>query len=379
MRYYNTERIRKTDSIYNFVIGERSNGKTTAVLRDIVDDYYRTGRKGAVVRQMEIDIQGHKGGSLFNGLEAGNMISELTDDEWSGVKYKNRAYYFTKRDPETNEVTASAEPFCYIFAISQSTHYKGNSYPNIGTIMFDEFMRMDSMYLQDEVFQFLNLVSTLVREKADAKIFMVANTVSWNSPYFTTMRLREVSKMKPGDLQVFDFNDGKYDVKIAVEYCENTADYGGKDSDVYFTFVNDDRVRMITDGTFAVPEYPKCPHSFRSRDILCTYWFQTDDKTIRGRLIHPARDQLFVFCETVHDEIFEAYADERRDLFYSRKFTGEINHFTDPLIPYSYPGCSYLVSALQASRMFFDNSETGENLMYFINQASGNTIMNLKS
>lgn len=47
MRYYTTQAIRSKGAHYNFVIGERSNGKTTAALCDILSDYYQNGRKGA--------------------------------------------------------------------------------------------------------------------------------------------------------------------------------------------------------------------------------------------------------------------------------------------------------------------------------------------
>src|SRR5699024_2860422 len=145
------------------------------------------------------------------------------------------------------------------FAVSQATHYKSNSYPNVGTIMFDEFMRADHVYLVDEVVQFLNLVSTIVREKDDATIFLIANTVSWNSPYFKKFGLRDISKMKPGDLAEFTYKKKRATgedivMRIAVEYCQDTASYGGKASDVYFV-IDDDRVNMITDGSFAIPEY----------------------------------------------------------------------------------------------------------------------------
>ena len=140
MKYYELDNILTKKAHYNFVIGERSNGKTTALLRHIVRDYYETGRRGAIIRQMEEDIKGHKGASLFSGMIEGGMIDELTDGEYQGVKYFNRAYYLGKQD-EMDNWNYEKEPFAHIFALSQSLHYKSNSYPNVGTIMFDEFMR----------------------------------------------------------------------------------------------------------------------------------------------------------------------------------------------------------------------------------------------
>lgn len=380
MRYYDTTEIRTAGAHYNFVIGERSNGKTTAVLRDIIEDWHKTGRHGAIVRQMEEDIKGHKGASLFSGVVAGDMVSELTEGKYHRIHFRNRAYHMVSIDDDGVEHVMK-EPFAHIFAVSQAVHYKSNSYPNVGTIMFDEFMRADHVYLVDEVVQFLNLVSTIVREKADATIFLIANTVSWNSPYFKKFGLKDIAKMSPGDLATFDYKKKRSTgedivMKVAVEYCTDTSSYGGKASDVYFV-VDDERVNMITDGNFAIPEYPRCPRSFDNSNVKCTYWMHlTDGSIIRSRLI-KAETELFVFSDFVEDWVYQRIRDERRDIFYSTEFSAQRNHYTCPIVRYSDDRTRYLVDAFAANRMFFENNEVGENLMYFAGETKKRSIMTL--
>lgn len=379
MRYYDTDEIRKIGAHYNFIIGERSNGKTTALLRDIISDWHRNGRKGAVVRQMEMDIKGARGASLFSGVVAGDMVRELTDGEWSGVKFAGRAYYLTK-ETDTGEVVVQKEPFAHIFAVSQGLHYKSNSYPNVGTIMFDEFMRADHVYLVDEVVLFLNLVSTIVREKDDAKIFLIANTVSWNSPYFKKFGLKDISKMRPGDLANFDYKRKRPTgedivMKVAVEYCTDTASYGGKASDVYFV-VDDDRVAMITDGNFAIPVYPQCPHSFTIKNVKATYWIETGEEVLRARLLKVGRD-VFVFVETYDDERYAALSDERRDIFYSLDFSPRRNHYTDLMTRSTDRRTHWFAESVLANRIFFQSNETGENFMYHLKISQDRSVTNL--
>ena len=393
MKYYELDNILTKKAHYNFIIGERSNGKTTALLRHIVRDYYETGRRGAIIRQMEEDIKGHKGASLFAGVVDGGMIAELTDDEFQGVKYYNRAYYLGKQD-EMGQWTYEKEPFAHIFALSQSLHYKSNSYPNVGTIMFDEFMRQDHVYLVDEVSLFLNMVSTIVREKADATIFLVANTVSWNSPYFKVFGLKNVSQMKPGDLATVEFKRKRptgieIATTIAIEYCENTAEYGGKASDVYFN-VDDPRVTdMITDGSFVVAAYPKCPHHFSSKNVKLTCWILADEKILRVRLMKVGRE-VFFFVDIIDKlvklpgekigsmqpdwERYEALRDKRRDLVYSLEFTSDRSHYTNPAMPYSDRRTRFLPDALRANRIFFESDEAGAELMYYIAQANKHSV-----
>ena len=396
MKYYELDNILTKKAHYNFIIGERSNGKTTALLRHIVRDYFETGRRGAIIRQMEEDIKGHKGASLFAGMIDGGMISELTDDEFQGVKYYNRAYYLGKQD-EMGQWTYEKEPFAHIFALSQSLHYKSNSYPNVGTIMFDEFMRQDHVYLVDEVSLFLNMVSTIVRDKADATIFLVANTVSWNSPYFKVFGLKNVSQMKAGDLATVEFKRKRptgieIATTIAIEYCENTAEYGGKASDVYFN-VDDPRVTdMITDGSFVVAAYPKCPHHFTIKNVKLTCWILTDEKILRARLMKVGRE-VFFFVDIIDKlvklpgekigsmqpdwERYEALRNKRRDLVYSLEFTSDRSHYTNPTTPYSDRRTRFLPDALRANRIFFESDEAGAELMYYIAMANKHSITSL--
>lgn len=395
MKYYELDNILAKNAHYNFVIGERSNGKTTAVLRHIVRDYYETGRRGAIIRQMEEDIKGHKGASLFAGMISAGMIDELTDGEFQGVKFHNRAYYLGRQN-EMGEWIYEKEPFAHIFAVSQAIHYKSNSYPNVGTIMFDEFMRQDHVYLVDEVVQFLNLVSTIVREKNDAIIFLIANTVSWNSPYFKKFGLKNVSQMKPGTIATVEYKrkrpTGKELVMtVAIEYCENTASYGGKASDVYF-LIDDERVNMITDGSFAIPSYPPCPHHFTAENVKLTCWVISDETILRCRLMKVNRE-VFFFVDTIERfmrqpgetvgsmqpdwERFNILLDKRRDLVYSMEFSSDPSHYTNPAMPYADRRTRWFPDALRANRVFFESNEAGEELMYYLTQAQKHSITTL--
>jgi hypothetical protein len=395
MKYYELDNILAKNAHYNFVIGERSNGKTTAVLRHIVRDYYETGRRGAIIRQMEEDIKGHKGASLFAGMISAGMIDELTDGEFQGVKFHNRAYYLGRQN-EMGEWIYEKEPFAHIFAVSQAIHYKSNSYPNVGTIMFDEFMRQDHVYLVDEVVQFLNLVSTIVREKNDAIIFLIANTVSWNSPYFKKFGLKNVSQMKPGTIATVEYKrkrpTGKELVMtVAIEYCENTASYGGKASDVYF-LIDDERVNMITDGSFAIPSYPPCPHHFTAENVKLTCWVISDETILRCRLMKVNRE-VFFFVDTIDRfmrqpgetvgsmqpdwERFNILLDKRRDLVYSMEFSSDPSHYTNPAMPYADRRTRWFPDALRANRVFFESNEAGEELMYYLTQAQKHSITTL--
>lgn len=374
MKYYNTDAIRSKNALYNFIIGERSNGKTTALLIDIVRGYWNDGGRGAIIRQTEEDIKGHRGGTIFKAMVQNGMISDLTDGEWTGVKYRQRAYYFTKRDEENGKEIVDEQPFCYIFSLSAAHHNKGTSYPGVTTIFFDEFMNARAIYMRDEVDLFFNLVSTIVREHAVAKIFLVANTVSWNNPYFERFGIRDVAKMEPGEIAtaMIGGDDG---MKIAIEYTESSEDYGGKPSDIYFQ-IDDDRVGMITNGQFAIPQYPKLENEvWTARNVRCKYWFEcTNGKKLRVQLIYANR-QLFTYCDLVTDEVYDALVDYKRDIIFSPTPGLMSNERIDPMNPRDQRG-AYLATTILNGKMRFESNEVGEELRYYITQVAGLTSVN---
>lgn len=394
MKYYELDNILTKNAHINFIIGERSNGKTTAVLRHIIKDYYETGRRGMIVRQMEEDIKGYRATALFAAINNGGMVEELTEGEYHAVKCYRRAYYLG-RENEDGEVKYESEPFAQLVSLSQADHDKSISFPNVGTIMFDEFMRQGGQMLKDELEKFDSIISTIVREKDMATIFLVANTISWNSPYFKKFKIKNVRRMKQGEIAVVEVPSrkltGTITTRVAIEYCESTAKFGGKASDVYFPG-DDEQALMIKEGGFAVPAYPRCPHHFTSENVRLTCWILCEEVILRCRLLKVDREVFFfvdkistvhtlpgekVGVETPDWERYDFLRDDFRDLVYSLTFSSDPSHFIDPTAVYADERTRWLASALRANRVFFEDSESGEELMYYISQARHRSITSL--
>src|SRR5699024_5250425 len=122
-------------------------------------------------------------------------------------------------------------------------HDKSTAYPKVKTIFFDEFLTRQ-YYLPDEFVTFMNVVSTIVRQRDDVIIFMCGNTVNQYCPYFTEMGLTHVKEMNKGVIEVYKYGESR--LKVAVEYADSISK-SGKPSDVYFAFDNPN-LQMITGG-----------------------------------------------------------------------------------------------------------------------------------
>lgn len=392
MVYYDTARIRKTDSHYHLIFGERSNGKTTAVLCDILRNHVNGKGNGQYVRQMDIDIRGARGENIFRSLEYGgpnkdrNLIEECTDGQWTTTKYRSRAWYLGRQEEDKDgnvQTVYASRPFCFASALNQVAHDKSATPADVTTIVFDEFLPINGSYLVDETALFRNMVSTTVRDAERTKIFLVANSLGWNSPYFKMFGITEsIRGMNPGDMKLFELpqaDSRRKPMRVAVEYCIDSASTtGGKASDVYFAFP-DQHSAMITGGKFAVPDYPKCPHHFSRTNVKITYWFDTEEEdrsVLRCRLMKVGRD-VFMFVDRVTDEVHQKIRDDRRDVFYAMKFSGSRGHYISPLHPTADGRTKWMASSIASGRMFFETNEIGEDFTYFVKRAAEMSILSL--
>ena len=134
-KYYSLKPILSKNAQYNIVIGERSNGKTYACLEYGLKQYAKTGKQFALVRRFIEDFKGRRGASMFDAHVANGVISKVTGGKWTGVYYYSQRWYLCKYDEHKNRIKDET-PFCYGFTLTTAEHDKGNSYPNITTIIY---------------------------------------------------------------------------------------------------------------------------------------------------------------------------------------------------------------------------------------------------
>src|SRR5699024_1015468 len=94
-KYYSLDKILEYNATYNMVVGERSNGKTYAVLKYAIDDYFNgSGGELALVRRWDEDIRPNRANQMFNAHIENGVIEDLSDGEFTGVTYTAGKFYF---------------------------------------------------------------------------------------------------------------------------------------------------------------------------------------------------------------------------------------------------------------------------------------------
>lgn len=351
-KFYSLDRIDSRNCHYNIIIGERSNGKTYACLYRIVEKYFKEGKEGAIIRRWQDDFKSKRGQMMFAALTANGVIEKLSGGAWDHVDYFAGRFYmacYIVDDSGTKKSIREDKPFCYAFALSAMEHDKSTSYPNVYTILFDEFITRDS-YFNDEFVIFMNTLSSICRLRKDGiKIYMCGNTINKYCPYFNEMGI-DVKKMKPGDLDLYKYGDTE--LRVAIEYADN-ANSKDKASNVLFAF-NNPKLAMITHGSWEIDIYPHLPVKYRTIDILFTYFIVWEGDTLQCEIVQH-NDYVFTYIHRKTTEI----KDPEHDIVFSTEFSARPNYYRN--IKRSVDNLSKKINSFfNKYKVFYQDNEVGE-------------------
>ena len=350
IKYYSLDNIKAFNADYNLIYGERSNGKTTAVLSEGIQDNINSEfvNQLAIVRRWEEDFKGQNGPQMFDGIVALGWIEDWTKGEYNAIYYYSKRRYLCFYDEDGNKTKPAQNPFALGFAITSQEHYKSTSYPNIKTILFDEFMTR-KMYLPNEFVEFQNLLSTIIRLRTDVKIYMCGNTVNKYCPYFTEMGLVGVKKQKQGTIDLYTY--GESELRVAVEYSDFPSKK--KASNKYFAF-NNPRLQMITNGGWEIDIYPHLPHKYRPKDIVYIFYVVFEGDMLQGNII-TIDDKQFIYFHRKTKPI----AEDNTRLVYSQQIDYRRNYRVSILHPYGKPDLK-IAELIDRKKVFYQDNEVGE-------------------
>lgn len=162
--YYNPIKMFSYNRILNFIIGARGIGKSYAMKKYPINRFLKYGEQFIYVRRYKQELK--KITSYFD-----DVCQEFPGAEF---KVKGRQFYIN------GKLAGWAIPL----SVWQSE--KSNAYPNVTTIIFDEFLREKdkSGYLPNEVEALLNLMDTVFRGRDNVRCVCMSNSTSVVNPYF---------------------------------------------------------------------------------------------------------------------------------------------------------------------------------------------------
>lgn len=349
-KYYSLNKILEYNATYNVIFGERSNGKTYSVLIYAIKRFLTEGTQLAIIRRWAEDIKGRRASEIFSGVIANNEIYKLSKGRYSGIRYWAGKFYLCNYDDEGKAICNDNDIFAYIFSISEGEHNKSISYPRVGTILFDEFIT-NKIYLPDEFVLFMNVLSTIIRDREDVKIFMLGNTVNRHCPYFKEMGLRNASTMEQGTIDLYKY--GNSNLTVAVEYCKSNKK--SKNNNHIFAFDNP-KLEMITGGAWELGIYPHLPVKYRPKDVLLTYFIEFDNEWFQGNIIEDsATGDLFTYIHRKTSEL----QDVDNDIVYSLRDSHRFN-WSKNILKARHKAGSKIAWFFLADKVFYQDNEVGD-------------------
>ena len=238
--YYSLDKITQSKTPYYIIIGERSNGKTYSVKDRIKQMLYdNPDAKFVYLRRRHDYIVRTKTMEVFADIN--DKVFELLG---SYINYSpNKGFYL--EDDEDKQIG-------WALSVEDAYKYKGVPFKDVKIILFDEFI--DKEYMEKEIELFINIISTVTRGN-ECEIFMLANTVSRNCPYFDLFGI-DVSKLRKGTINIVHHHNG---VSATIEYCK-TLVFDGKDvkskKNKYVGFDGNETVQMVMFGDWEHDNLP---------------------------------------------------------------------------------------------------------------------------
>ena len=322
MKYYSLNKINKKNATYNVVFGERSNGKTYATLKQVLENYFSDGSQFAYIRRWSVDVQPKRMNNLFNAIIEDGYLEKLSGGKFTAIFYRTGRFYLCTYNDKGKPIYNEEDIIGYAFSLSENEHNKANSYPRVTTIIFDEFLT-NKIYLPDEFILFMNTVSTIVRQRTNVKIYMLGNTVNKFCPYFKEMGLTNILSMKQGTIDLYTYGESK--LKVAVEYADSKKKF--KKNNFYFAF-NNPKLKMITGGAWELNIYPHAPVKWLPKNIIFTYFIDFNDNIYQCEIINKDNN-VFTF---IHEKT-TPIKNPDKDIIYTLDYNPKINYNVNILKP----------------------------------------------
>ena len=322
MKYYSLNKINKKNATYNVIFGERSNGKTYATLKQVLENYFDKGSQFAYIRRWSVDVQPKRMNNLFNAIIEDGYLEKLSGGKFTAIFYRTGRFYLCTYNDKGKPIYNEEDIIGYAFSLSENEHNKANSYPRVTTIIFDEFLT-NKIYLPDEFILFMNTVSTIVRQRTNVKIYMLGNTVNKFCPYFKEMGLTNILSMKQGTIDLYTYGESK--LKVAVEYADSKKKF--KKNNFYFAF-NNPKLKMITGGAWELNIYPHAPVKWLPKNIIFTYFIDFNDNIYQCEIINKDTN-VFTY---IHEKT-TPIKNPNKDIIYTLDYNPKINYNVNILKP----------------------------------------------
>ena len=180
--WYNFNRLYSYNATINMVVGGRGIGKSYGKKKRAVNNWIKKKEQFILVRRFNEELKAAKR-TFFADFE-----KEFPDWDMRAQGVEAQIAPISTRDQKGREW----ETMGFFVALSTTQSQKSQSFPNVTTIFFDEFILEPGYqrYIPNEVTALLSFYETVDRGQERTKLYLLANAVSIMNPYFLHWGIR---------------------------------------------------------------------------------------------------------------------------------------------------------------------------------------------
>lgn len=184
--FWNPRETLTHNALLNLIVGNRGGGKSFGGKEWSIDNFIKKKEQFGYLRRYKDELK--------------KPMEQFFEDikyKYPDYEFKTDSKYFYIRLKPANpkEKWTKDDIAGYGFVLSTAATQKSMSFPNITTLIFDEFLleQGHQRYLPNEVEKLLNLYETIARPGTGHKkvvVFLLANAVTVTNPYFLYFNLK---------------------------------------------------------------------------------------------------------------------------------------------------------------------------------------------
>lgn len=196
--WYSYNKVLSYHAMLNFIIGERGVGKSYGIKKYVLNRFKKKNKQFIYLRRYDTELR--------KSLKDDEFFKDICLDE----VFKNDSFYVRGDKFYMNDQVCG-----YAIPLSKASIYKSVPFPNVDTIIYDEFLIDNNTYhyIPDEPEKTLDFIETVGRLR-DIQVFLLGNSISQVNPYFDYFNIS-----LPYNSDIKTFKNGL----ILINYIKNEA------------------------------------------------------------------------------------------------------------------------------------------------------------
>lgn len=204
----------------------RSNGKTTAVQRDVILARVLNREKSVIIKKRKELLK-----NQFNESWWTEIVQKCLRKYDIHIEYKGGVYYINEYERyldddgifDRKEFLKSATRFAYVVPLLQEEQYKSVvETENVTSIVYDEFASLsDASQIEPEKMK--SLISTIVRTTGHVQVFMNANIIQPHNPFFNEFGINAFDLREGNQYTYLADPDNPNSAVIYVDFSKGVA------------------------------------------------------------------------------------------------------------------------------------------------------------